>query len=219
MSTAWRPEMFGSAEFESVSPVSRETMERLKTYVATLSQWNSQINLVSPKSLTDVWRRHVWDSAQLLDHISKNAATLVDLGSGAGFPGLVLAIIVAEKRPNFRVVLYESIAKKCRFLETVLRSTGIHAEIRNARIEDAPHEPFDVVTARACATLAQLLSYSVPFQSKLTQCLFLKGQSFAAELEEAHRYWTMSVEQHASRSDSSGVILSIRDLRHAPGQR
>jgi 16S rRNA (guanine527-N7)-methyltransferase len=138
------------------------------------------------------------------------AQSLVDLGSGAGFPGLVLAILLAERRP--RVALYEAIGKKCRFLEEAARRTGVTVEVRNDRIEKAKAESFDLVTARACAPLVQLLSYTMPFQGKNTRCLFLKGQSVEGELADARKVWKMKVEQHASRSDPSGVILDVREL-------
>jgi len=205
------PEPFGPAEFQTLSGVSRETLARLKLFVSLLEDWNARMNLVSAKSLADVWKRHVWDSAQLFPLLRSDARSLVDLGSGAGFPGLVLAILLGG---GTRVVLYEAIAKKCRFLEEVAHRTEAAVEVRNGRIEDAKREPFDVVTARACAPLDQLLSYAAHFQAKNTQCLFLKGQSVGAELTEMSKSWTMTVEQHPSRSDPSGVILDIRELRH-----
>lgn len=171
------------------------------------------MNLVSAASLRDVWRRHVWDSAQLVDLIPTEAARFVDLGSGAGFPGLVLAVILAGQK-NASFVLYEATAKKCQFLEEVAGRLGISVEIRNTRIETAASEPFDVVTARACAPLSQLLSYALPFQASNTHCLFLKGQGVGAELTETYKYWQMKVDQHQSRSDPSGVILDIRELRY-----
>lgn len=205
------PEPFGPAEFQAASNVSRETLARLKLFVSLLGDWNARMNLVSAKSLADVWKRHVWDSAQLFPLLQPGTQSFVDLGSGAGFPGLVLAIL---SEPGTRVVLYEAIAKKCRFLEEVAHRTGVTVEVRNGRIEEAKREPFDVVTARACAPLDQLLSYAAPFQAKNTQCLFLKGQSVGAELTDAHKSWSMTVEQHPSRSDPTGVILDIRELRH-----
>jgi 16S rRNA (guanine527-N7)-methyltransferase len=205
------PEPFGPAEFQAVSDVSRETLARLKLFVSLLEDWNARMNLVSAKSLADVWKRHVWDSAQLLPLLRPGAQSLVDLGSGAGFPGLVLAILMGS---GARVVLYEAIAKKCRFLEEVAHRTGAPVEVRNGRIEAAERETFDVVSARACAPLDQLLSYAVPFQAKNTQCLFLKGQSVGAELTDAYKSWSMTVNQLPSRSDPSGVILDIRELRH-----
>jgi len=206
-----RPKPFGPAEFQALSDVSRETLARLKLFVSLLDDWNARINLVSAKSLAEVWKRHVWDSAQLFLLLPSETKSLVDLGSGAGFPGMVLAIMLGE---GTRVVLYESIAKKCRFLEEVASRTGAPVEVRNDRIEEAKPEPFDVVTARACAPLDQLLSYALPFQAKNTRCLFLKGQSVGAELTDAYKSWSMTVNQHRSRSDPSGVILDIRELRH-----
>ena len=207
------PEVFGPAELQAASGVSRETLARLKLFVSLLEDWNARINLVSARSLADVWKRHIWDSVQLFPLIPPKARNLIDLGSGAGFPGLVLAILLAE-RSKTRVALCEAITKKCRFLEEVAHRTGVEVEIRNDRIEAAEREPFDVVTARACAPLAQLLSYAAPFQGKNTHCLFLKGQSVGAELIEAYKSWSMKVEQHQSRSDPSGIILDIQELRH-----
>lgn len=170
------------------------------------------MNLVSAKSLEEVWQRHVWDSAQLAAYVPEAARSLVDLGSGAGFPGLVLAAFFRE-RPGFRTVLYESIAKKCRFLDEAAARMGLHVEVRNTRMEAATPEAFDLVTARACAPLAQLLSYAAPFQGKNTHCLFLKGRSVGAELEDAAKSWAMTVQQHPSRSDPSGTVLDITEVR------
>jgi 16S rRNA (guanine527-N7)-methyltransferase len=205
------PEPFGPAEFQAASDVSRETLARLKLFVSLLGDWNARMNLVSAKSLEDVWKRHVWDSAQLFPLLRPGTQSFVDLGSGAGFPGLVLAILLEGRA---RAVLYEAIAKKCRFLEEVAHRTDVTVEVRNDRIEEAKREPFDVVTARACAPLDQLLSYAALFQAKNTQCLFLKGQSVGAELTDAYKSWSMTVKQLPSRSDPSGVILDIRELRH-----
>ena len=213
------PEGFGPAEFLATSGVSRETLARLKLFISLLQEWNAQVNLVSANSLVDVWRRHVWDSAQLMGFVLPGARSLVDLGSGAGFPGLVLAAMLQHGGPSFRVVLYEATTKKCRFLEEVSRRLGLTVEIRNARMEEARREAFDIVTARACAPLVQLLSYAEPFQGKTTHCLFLKGQSVGAELTEAYKNWKMIAEQHPSHSDPSGVVLEIRELRRAKPAR
>jgi len=212
------PESFGPAEFQAATHVSRETLAKLKLYASLLQDWNARINLVSARSLEDVWRRHMLDSAQLVPLIPESASSLVDLGAGAGFPGLVLAVLMAESRP-FRVVLYEAIAKKCRFLTEIANRLGLTVEIRNARIEAAKPEPFDVVTARACASLKQLLAYAAPFQGKTTTCLFLKGQSVEAELDEACKSWDMKVDRYPSRSDPSGVVLKIQGLSRAARTR
>lgn len=211
-------EMFTADDFAQVSGVSRETLARLKAYVALLAEWNARHNLVSESSLADVWHRHVWDSAQLLPLIPDAARSLVDLGSGAGFPGLVLACLLRE-RSGFRAVLYESIAKKCRFLEAAAERMDLAVEVRNSRIEEAGREAFDVVTARACAPLAKLLSYAQHFQGPGTVNLFLKGQSVEAELTEAHKSWRMKAVRHPSQTDPSASILEIRELRHVGSVR
>lgn len=205
---------FSGSDLQYTENVSRETLARLKAFVDILTDWNARHNLVSAQSLADVWRRHILDSVQLFDLIPDDAASLVDLGSGAGFPGLILAILVQEKRPDFRVVLYEATRKKCDFLESAAARTGIAAEVRNARIEEAKRERFDIVTARALAPLDKLLGYAHAFQGPKTLNLFLKGQSVGAELTIAHKSWKMALTQRPSRSDPSGVILAIRELRH-----
>ena len=186
---------------------------RLKAYVGLLAEWNERHNLVARSTMADVWRRHVWDSAQLMQYIPEDAESLADLGSGAGFPGLVLAILLRD-HPGFRAVLFESTGKKAGFLEVAAKAAGVVAEVRNTRIEDARPEPFDVVTARACAPLDKLLTYAQPFQGRTTTNLFLKGQNVEAELTEARKLWTMKVERHPSLTDSSGTILEIRELAH-----
>ena len=204
---------FGPDAFAAAMPVSRETLARLKAYVGLLEEWNSRHNLVARSTLSDVWRRHVLDSAQLMPLIPREAASLIDLGSGAGFPGLVLACLLRD-RPGFHAVLYESTAKKCRFLEAAAARMQLDVEVRAARMEDAAMERFDLVTARACAPLDKLLAYAQQFQGPRTVNLFLKGQSVEAELTEAHKSWRMTVLRHPSQTDPSGVILEIRELSH-----
>jgi 16S rRNA (guanine527-N7)-methyltransferase len=212
------PEPFGPAEFQAASHVSRETLGRLKLFASLLEDWNARLNLVSAGSLPDVWRRHIWDSAQLIDLIPTEVSSLVDLGSGAGFPGLILAILLRE-RGNVRTVLYEATTKKCSFLNEAAVRTGAPVEIRNGRIENADREPFDALTARACAPLEKLLSYAQAFQGANTINLFLKGQSVAVELTKARKSWTLDAIRHPSRSDPSGAILEVRELRHVARAR
>lgn len=204
---------FGPDDFAKAADVSRETLARLKAYVGLLTEWNARHNLVSKNSLEDVWQRHVWDSAQLMRFVSKSTNNLVDLGSGAGFPGLVLAAMLRE-RPGFRTVLYESIAKKCRFLEAAADRMQIAVEVRNARMEEARPEVFDLVTARACAPLTKLLGYARPFQGPHTTNLLLKGQNVEAELTEARTSWKLNAVRHESLTDPSGAILEIRDIAY-----
>lgn len=200
---------FGPGEFAAAADVSRETLERLKRYVAILEDWNTRHNLVSRESLVEVWRRHVWDSAQIAGLIPATSRTMIDLGSGAGFPGLVLAVL----RPDLKVTLVEATAKKCRFLTAVAEELGLKVEIANQRIEDVPAKAFDVITARACAPLPDLLAYAQRFWGPNSRAFLHKGQNLAAELTEAGKTWRIDSEQHSSRSDLSGVILEIRELQ------
>ena len=204
-------EPFGPEEFAEKVRVSRETLDRLKIHVDLLRDWSARHNLVSRRSLDDVWRRHVWDSAQLAAFVPQNATKIVDLGSGAGFPGLVLAALL---RDRVSVTLYEATRKKAEFLEHAARAMRLNVDVRNMRIEDESKQPFDVVTARAVAPLGTLLGYSQRFCAPRTVCLLMKGQSVAAELTEARKSWRMKVSQHQSVTDPSGVILEIRELGH-----
>ena len=203
------PEVFGPEEFAAKTNVSRETLGRLKAYVDVLGDWNARHNLVSVRSLEAVWHRHMWDSAQLAAFVPPTANSLVDLGSGAGFPGLVLAAML---RGRTSVTLYEATRKKAEFLGAAAQCMGLNVDIRNIRIEAAGRCEADVVTARAVAPLNTLLGYAEQFSAPHTVCLFLKGQSVASELTEARKSWSMNITQHKSATDASGVILEIRNL-------
>jgi 16S rRNA (guanine527-N7)-methyltransferase len=199
---------FGPADFAAQTGVSRETLARLKAYADILVDWNARHNLVARSTLPDLWRRHFWDSAQLAALIPDTAANLVDLGSGAGFPGLVLAAM----GPALAVTLCEATTKKCLFLRAAADRMDVKVTIQNARLEDMPRRPFDVVTARALAPLPDLLSYAQKFAGPGATCLFLKGQNVGSELTEAHKYWTMNASQVPSQTDPSGAIVIVREL-------
>jgi 16S rRNA (guanine527-N7)-methyltransferase len=199
---------FGPEAFARELNVSRETLERLEAFVALLVDWNSRHNLVSARSLQDVWRRHILDSAQLTRFLPTNANHLIDLGSGAGFPGIILAAL----RPGLSVTLVEATAKKCRFLAEADACLSTRVRILNCRIEDVPRTPFDVVTARACAPLPGLAAHAQRFVGSNTVCLFLKGQNVGGELTEARNSWRMKVQSHASLSDPAGTVLEIHRL-------
>jgi 16S rRNA (guanine527-N7)-methyltransferase len=209
------PEAFGPEEFAAAANVSRKTLSALAAYAGLLADWNSRHNLVSRASQDDLWRRHMWDSAQLAAHIPENAGTLADLGSGAGFPGLVLACLL---RDRLKVTLFEATAKKCAFLIAAAGRMGLTTvEVVNARMEEAPPRQFDVVTSRACAPLPKLLGYAHRFTGPNTVCLFLKGQNLGQELTEAHKYWSMKASRFPSLSGPSGAILELRELEpHDP---
>ncbi len=199
---------FGPEEFAEKAIVSRETLARLKAYADTLTEWSALHNLVAKSTLPDLWERHMWDSAQLAPLVPEAACTLADLGSGAGFPGLVLAAML----PGLAVTLHEATAKKCAFLRAAADRMGLAVTIENARMEDLPHRPYDVVTARACAPLPRLLEYAHRFVGPNSVCLFLKGQNVGSELTEAHKCWKMEVSQVASQTDPSGAIVTVREL-------
>ena len=208
---------FGPEDFAAQTGVSRETLARLKAYADVLGDWNARHNLVAKSTLPDLWHRHFWDSAQLLPLIPEPARTLADLGSGAGFPGLVLAAM----RPNLAVTLHEATTKKCLFLKAAADRMGLKVEVANARLEDLPARPFDVVTARALSPLPQLLAYAQKFAGPNGVCLFLKGQNVGAELTEASKYWSMKASQVPSQTDPSGAIVIVRELgpRHVASQK
>ena len=191
--------------FAAESGVSRETLARLEAYAGLLREWSGRINLVGGNTLGDLWRRHFLDSAQLLAHVPARTRSLVDLGSGAGFPGLVLAILGVTG-----VELVEADARKCAFLREAARIAAAPVTIHNSRIEAVPPHVVDVVTARGCAPLERLLPLAQRFIGADTVCLFPKGEKAAQELTAAGRAWTMDVTCHDSRSDPRGVILCLQ---------
>lgn len=197
-----------AAGFRAACAVDASTLARLELYVALLGEWQRKMNLVGAATLADPWRRHVLDSAQLRAHLPAGAQTLVDLGAGAGFPGLVLAILGVPK-----VTLIEATGKKCRFLEAVAAATATTVEIVHGRAEALPPRRADVVTARALAPLPLLLRYAHRFGGRHTLHLFLKGRSVERELTDAAAEWTMNVKRHSSLTHPDGVLLEIRDVQ------
>ena len=204
----------GAAGFAEIFPVSRETLARLEAYMALLAAWSARINLVGRSTLADPWRRHILDSAQLLPLVPARARSLVDLGSGAGLPGLVLAILGLPAVE--RVELVEADSRKCAFLREAARITGAPVTVCRARIETSPARPFDVVTARALAPLDRLIGLARPWLAADGFCLFLKGAKTAAELTLARRDWKMTAVAGPSRSDPRGVVLQLREVVRAP---
>jgi 16S rRNA (guanine527-N7)-methyltransferase len=206
---------FGRSEFASELKrlginVSRETLQRLETYAALLAKWQAKINLVGPATLPDLWRRHFLDSAQLLFPLPGSAGTLADLGSGAGFPGLILAIMT-----DWRVHLLDSDQRKCAFLRQVALDCGVldRVTIHAKRIEQVAGIAADVVTARACAPLDELLKLAAPLVGEKGTCLFLKGAQAEEELTAAERHWTMRLDKRGSITDPAGNVLIITQLK------
>jgi 16S rRNA (guanine527-N7)-methyltransferase len=194
-------------DFRALTGASSIQIERLSAYLALLRRWQPRINLVGSSTLADPWRRHVLDSAQLAPLLPVGAQRIIDLGSGAGFPGLVLAIMT-----NARVCLVESDARKCAFLIEAARLTATQVEIHNARSESLPRAICDVVTARAFAPLAELLEHAYKPLAENGSCLFLKGRNWRAELTRAEQSWKIRAMPIQSRSDPTGVVLKIDNL-------
>lgn len=193
--------------------VSRETFELLKAYEASLVEWQKKFNLVSNSSLPDGWNRHFEDSAQLFSYIPDGAEVLLDFGSGAGFPGMVLAIMAKEKTPYLKFKLIESIGKKTLYLKEVAKFSGANVEIINDRIEKLPPQKADVITSRAMASLKELLNYTKRFMKPKTVCIFPKGQKYLEEIAEAEKTWTFDCEVYDSKTSTEGKILIIRQLK------
>lgn len=203
---------FGPAEFRAAVGASDAQMADLEAFRKMLADWNDRMNLVGPSAMAEFWPRHAFDSAQLLP-LAPDAKIWADLGAGAGFPGLVLAILL-KGRSGARVHLVESMAKRCRFLEAVVQALDLPASVHNARAEDLLLK-VDVVTARACAPMVRLLGYARPYLRKGVTGLFLKGQDVEVELAQATRYWNFQAGLIPSLSSPQGRIVELRGLSRA----
>ena len=201
---------------DGIVQVSRETAERLQAFVALLRKWQPAENLISPKTLGEVWRRHVADSAELV-RLFPQTLRWLDIGTGAGFPGLVVAILGG---PGTHVDLIESNVRKCAFLRAAIRETGAPATVHKGRAEmllAAWDTKVDRLVARAVAPLGRLLELAEPIMVRGVPAAFHKGAEFAAEIDEASHSFDFDLIEHASRV-GEGVILEIANLRRKPRQ-
>jgi 16S rRNA (guanine527-N7)-methyltransferase len=197
----------------ALTPVSRETEARLDRYLALLLKWQTKTNLIAPSTLPNLWTRHVSDSLQLLT-LAPTAKVWIDLGSGGGFPGVVLACALAET-PGAIVHLVERIAKKAAFLREAMRVTGSPGAVHLGDIGDTVERfagPVDCVTARAVAPLHQLIGFAEPMVKRGARALFLKGQDVEAELTEATKYWKIEPKLHSSRTGGQGWIVELDQI-------
>ena len=210
----------GPEDFAEVFKVPRETIHRLVRYADLLARWQKSTNLVASSTLPLLWSRHFADSAQIRD-LAPNARLWLDLGSGAGFPGLVIAILQAGK-PDFRMHLVESNRKKCAFLAEVARETKAPVDIHAMRIEELGESAQslrpDVVSARALAPLPRLLELASPFFGPGTRGLFLKGREAQSEINAARADWDFSMRLHPSLTAADSHIVEITALRPRPIQ-
>jgi 16S rRNA (guanine527-N7)-methyltransferase len=193
--------------------VSRETFLRLKEYEKLLFKWNAKINLVSKSTLDNFWNRHVLDSAQFLSSVGEKAGKWVDLGSGGGLPGLVVAILSDEIEPVNKLFLVEADVRKAVFLKTVCRELGLKVEVYNNRIEELPPMSANIVSARALAPLKTLCLYAKNNLEKDGEAVFAKGENWKAELVEAQKKWIFSYEAVKSTLHEGSVVLVLRGIK------
>lgn len=198
--------------FQARAHATPEQLADLETFRHRLGEANAVMNLVGPDTLADYWNRHAWDSAQLIQY-APSALTWSDLGAGAGFPGVVLAILL-KGRSGAHVWLIDSLGKRCRFLQEIVDTLNLPATVINGRAE-AQTVTCDIVTARAVAPLDKLLGYAQPYFERGAQGLFLKGEKAESELIEARKSWHFEAELAPSQSDPRGRIVTIRSVRRA----
>lgn len=189
----------------------KQVVENLDKYVELLEQEQSKLNLVGRSTLPIVWTRHILDSAQLFKNLLPTDKIVLDLGSGAGFPALVLAVMDVERRYDFHLI--ESDGKKCAFLNKVIEACGLKAEVHNERIEQMEMFGADVITARALAPLDQLIKYAYPFLKTKTRCLFMKGAKVDEELEPAFKKYRFHAEKIQSITSEEGTILLLSEVK------
>jgi 16S rRNA (guanine527-N7)-methyltransferase len=201
-----------AASFQAATGATHAQMADIEAYRLILADWNSRMNLVGPSAMAEFWGRHAFDSAQLLA-LAPDARLWADLGAGAGFPGLILAILLRQT-PGARVHLVETLAKRCRFLSAVVSELALPAVVHNSRAELMSLK-VDRVVARAFAPMVRLLGHAQPYFKAGAIGLFLKGEGVDAELAEATKDWSFQARQFPSRSDPRGRIVEIKRLYRA----
>jgi 16S rRNA (guanine527-N7)-methyltransferase len=203
----------GRQEFCEIFDVSRETLARLDKFELLLRRWTQTINLISRSAVDELWHRHIIDSAQIYELAGDRVGHWVDIGSGGGFPGIVVAILALEKHPDKRFSLIESNQRKAMFLRTIARELDLPVQVFADRIEDLDRLNADIISARAVAPLKLLLKYAEPHLNPPGRALFHKGAAFRRELSEALESWTFQSDEYTSITDGTAVVLSIGDIR------
>ena len=188
--------------------VSRETFSLMEQYVALLLKWNKSINLIGASTENEIWDRHILDAWQIVQYLPsiKTKPRLLDMGSGAGLPGMILAML------GYELVMVESDERKCVFLKETIRVLGLHAQVNNCRMEVLDMGKFDIITARALAPLSQLLTYAFPHMGINGQCIFPKGQTYSMEIVDARKQWQFSDMVHPSQCHPKSVILQLSNI-------
>ncbi|WP_054006742.1 16S rRNA (guanine(527)-N(7))-methyltransferase RsmG [Cypionkella psychrotolerans] len=195
--------------------VSRETLERLFAYCALVEKWNPAINLISKSGISEIWDRHVIDSAQLIRQVPAEVGLWCDLGSGGGFPGIVLAILAKELQPETRMILVEADRRKSVFLSEASRLLDIAVSVKTQRIEDLEPQNVDVLTARALAPLSTLCGYAYRHLKPQGVAIFPKGAAAAREIEDAQKLWRFNCDAMQSHTDPESLVLAVRGIQRA----
>ena len=199
-------------EFVKSLNVSRETLNGFYEYEALLSKWNKKINLVSKNTLVDIWERHFLDSGQIIKHVEASGKRWVDVGSGAGFPGLVVALLLRDRKIDCDLVLVEKNPKKGFFLKEVIRKLNLSVEVVNDNIDNLEPLNADILTARAFSELNNLIEIAFRHRKKEGICLFLKGENYRIELDKTLNYWFFDYDIVDSLSSSSGKIIRVKKI-------
>ena len=201
-----------SNEFIKSLNVSRETLKGFYEYKTLLSKWNEKINLVSKNTLLDIWERHFLDSGQIIKHVDASGKRWVDVGSGAGFPGLVVALLLRDRKIDCDLVLVEKNPKKSFFLKEVIRKLNLSAEVVNNNIDTLEPLNADILTTRAFSELNNLIEIAFRHRKKEGICLFLKGENYRIELDKTLNYWFFDYDIVGSLSSSSGKIIRVKKI-------
>ena len=199
-------------EFVKSLNVSRETLNGFYEYETLLSKWNEKINLVSKNTLVDIWERHFLDSGQIIKHVEVSGKRWVDVGSGAGFPGLVVALLLRDRKIDCDLVLVEKNSKKGFFLNEVIRKLNLSVEVVNDNIDNLEPLNADILTARAFSELNNLIEIAFRHRKKEGICLFLKGENYRIELDKTLNYWFFDYDIIDSLSSSSGKIIRVKKI-------
>ena len=199
-------------EFIKSLNVSRETLKGFYEYKTLLSKWNEKINLVSENTLVDIWERHFLDSGQIIKHVEASGKRWVDVGSGAGFPGLVVALLLRDRKIDCNLVLVEKNPKKGFFLKEVIRKLNLSVEVVNDNIDTLEPLNADILTARAFSELNNLIEIAFRHRKKEGICLFLKGENYRIELDKTLNYWFFDYDIVDSLSSSSGKIIRVKKI-------
>ena len=199
-------------EFVKSLNVSRETLNGFYEYETILSKWNEKINLVSKNTLVDIWERHFLDSGQIIKHVEVSGKRWVDVGSGAGFPGLVVALLLRDRKIDCDLVLVEKNPKKGFFLNEVIRKLNLSVEVVNGNVDTLEPLNADILTARAFSELNNLIEIAFRHRKKAGICLFLKGENYRIELDKTLNYWFFDYDIVDSLSSSSGKIIRVKKI-------